>query len=255
MFILPSPVFSPPWPKVGKRIESAVRKAIYTYDMLSKTRIVVALSGGKDSLTMLMMLKAISGKGFPELDIHAITIEGKYSCGAEVGGKYLENICQKLSVPLQRLTSPYTPDVPECYSCSQVRRRMLFKAAQELGASVVAFGHHKNDDAQTVLMNLLHKAEFGGLAPVLEMVRFGITIIRPLIFVSEKDIRRFAKECGFMRITCRCPVISLRKKAEDTLRLIEEVFPLARHNLALASRSRDGYQKPKNNLFNSSTGH
>ncbi|WP_213357707.1 tRNA lysidine(34) synthetase [Chlamydiifrater phoenicopteri] len=248
MFVPPTLTFCPPWPKVGKRIESAVRKAIYTYNMLAKTKIVVALSGGKDSMTMLMMLKAISGRGFPELDIHAVTIEGKYSCGAEVGGKFLEGACQKLGVPLQRLISPYAPDEPECYSCSQVRRRMIFKAAKDLGASIVAFGHHKNDDAQTVLMNLLHKAEFGGLAPILEMVRFGVTIIRPLIFVSEKDIRKFAKECGFMRITCRCPVVSLRKKAEDALKMIEEVFPLARHNLALASRSRDGYQKPRDGL-------
>ncbi|AAP05264.1 tRNA 2-thiocytidine biosynthesis TtcA family protein [Chlamydia caviae] len=225
----------PPWIKAGKRIESLVRKALYTYSMLENhTKIVVALSGGKDSLSLLLMLKAISGRGFPELDLYAVNIGGKYSCGAEVSQQYLANICDKIQVPFTSIASPYDPEVPECYSCSQVRRRLLFQAAKELGATAVAFGHHRDDVVQTALMNLLHKAEFAGMLPVLDMVHFDITILRPLILTPESWIRKFAKESGFARVTCRCPVVSLRTKTESALKLLEDVFPQARHNIALA---------------------
>lgn len=225
----------PPWVKTGKRIESLIRKALYTYSMLENHRkIIVALSGGKDSLSLLLMLKAISGRGFPELDLHAVNISGKYSCGAEVNTHYLIKICDRLQIPFTSLVSPYAPETPECYSCSQARRRLLFQAAKEIGATAVAFGHHRDDLVQTTLMNLLHKAEFSGMLPVLDMVHFGITILRPLIFTPESLIKKFAKEHGFARVTCRCPVVSLRSKAEQSLKMLEDFFPLARHNIALA---------------------
>lgn len=225
----------PPWIKSGKHLESLVRKALYTYSMLEKhTKIVVALSGGKDSLSLLLMLKAISGRGFPKLDLYAVNVSGKYSCGAEVSQQYLANICNKIQVPFTSIASHYDPETLECYSCSQVRRRILFKAAKDLGASAVAFGHHRDDLVQTTLMNLLHKAEFAGMLPVLDMVHFDITILRPLILTPESLIRKFAKESGFARITCRCPVVSLRTKTESILKSIEDTFPQVRHNIALA---------------------
>ncbi len=226
---------TPPWTKSGKRIESLIRKALYTYQMLDKhTKIVVALSGGKDSLTLLLMLHAISGRGFPKLDLHAVHIGGRFSCGAGVSLSYLSSICDHLHIPFTSIPSPYDPETPECYSCSRVRRRLLFQAAKDVGATAVAFGHHRDDLVQTTLMNLLHKAEFAGMLPVVDMVNFGITILRPLVFTQESLIRKFAKESGFSRVTCRCPVISLRNKTEDALKLLEEIFPQARHNIALA---------------------
>lgn len=228
---------TPPWTKSGKRVESLIRKALYTYAMLEKhTHIAVALSGGKDSLSLLLMLKAISGRGFPELTLHAIHIGGKYSCGAAVSGNYLSSICDKIQVPLISIPSPYETENPECYTCSRIRRRLLFDAAKSVGATAVAFGHHRDDVIQTALMNLLHKAEFAGMLPVVDMVNFGITILRPLIFIPEDLIRKFAKESGFARITCRCPVISLRTKTEEALKTLETIFPQARHNIALAVR-------------------
>lgn len=224
-----------PWLKHGKRVESLVRKALYTYSMLQDHRkIAVALSGGKDSLTLLLMLKAISGRGFPEIDLHAINISGKYSCGSEVNTPYLASICNKLHIPFQSIPSPYEPDSPECYSCSRIRRRLLFDAAQKVGATAIAFGHHRDDLIQTALMNLLHKAEFSSMLPVLNMVYFNTTILRPLIFTPEFLIRKFAKESGFARVTCKCPVVSLRNKTEDALKMLEEIFPQARPNIALA---------------------
>ncbi|ANH79008.1 tRNA 2-thiocytidine biosynthesis TtcA family protein [Candidatus Chlamydia sanziniae] len=238
----------PPWIKAGKRIESLIRKALYTYKMLENhKKIVVALSGGKDSLTLLLMLKAISGRGFPNLDLYAIHVRGKYSCGAEVSQHYLRQICDKIHVPFTTVSSPYNPDTPECYPCSQVRRRLLFQGAKQLGATAIAFGHHRDDLVQTVLINLCHKAEFSGMLPVLDMIHFQVTLLRPLIFTPEFWIRKFAKEHGFARVTCRCPVISLRSKAEAQLKFLEGIFPLARHNIALAICEYGSSKSQKNN--------
>lgn len=231
------PIAQPPWKKLGKRIESALRKALYEYEMLEGvSKLAVALSGGKDSLTLLFMLKAISGRGFPDLDLYAIHVGGEFSCGAGVQEKFLHAICQELSIPLIMRTSTQKRETLNCYSCSRERRRLIFEAAKSVGAETVAFGHHRDDHAQTLLMNLLHKGEFVGNLPKIHMVDYKTTIIRPLILLSEEEIRRFAVEYGFARVTCQCPVgqQSMRKKVDRLLGEMEEIFPHARANVAQA---------------------
>lgn len=230
-------VTTPPWTALGRRIESMVRKAMYDFAMIEDDRpIAIALSGGKDSLALLMMMKAISGRGFPKFPLVAIHVDGEFSCGAGVSRKYLEQVCADLEVPLVVEQSTQKLETLECYSCSRERRRLLFDAAKRMGSRCVAFGHHRDDSVQTLLMNLLHKGEFAANLPKLEMVEYGVTILRPLIFVSEADIRTFAQQQGFMRITCQCPVgqNSLRRRTEDLIKVLEEEYPNARENLARA---------------------
>lgn len=232
------PIATPPWNGSGKNIERKVRKALYEYDMLADaSKISVALSGGKDSLTLLFMLKAISGRGFPDLEISAVHVAGDFSCGAGVNVNYLTAVCEALEVPFLIKESLQKRETLECYSCSRERRRLLFEGAKEFGSAIVAFGHHRDDNIQTLLMNLLHKAEFAGNMPKIVMQKYGITIIRPLYYVTEEQIKLFAKQHAFMRILCQCPVgqNSLRKKAEELIKEIEVTFPEARVNLAKAA--------------------
>lgn len=228
----------PPWTTLGKKLESTIRKALFDYKMVEGVdKIAIALSGGKDSLTLLCFLKAISGRGFLPFDLTAIHVEGEFSCGANVGAGYLETICDQLEVPLIKCQSTQKLETLECYRCSRERRSLIFDAAKRVGASTVAFGHHRDDNAQTVLMNLLHKAEFAGNLPKLLMKDYGVTIIRPLIYLSEEQIRTFAQQHGYMRVVCSCPVgqVSMRKKVKDLLQGMEELFPNACENLAQAS--------------------
>ena len=237
MNLLRPPIAQPPWTHLGKKLESAFRKALFDFKLLENTtKISVALSGGKDSLTLLFLLKAISSRGFPPLDIHAIHVGGEFSCGAGVNENYLKAVCQDLNVPFYSLISKQTKDDLECYSCSRERRKLIFDKAKQIGATTIAFGHHRDDSAQTLMMNLLHKAEFAANLPKVPMYDFGVTIIRPLIYIAEKDIREFAKLHGFARISCQCPVgqDSMRKKVDRLLDEIEQFFPNARANLAKA---------------------
>lgn len=231
------PLVQPPWKGLGKRLESTVRKALFDYHMIEGvSKLGIALSGGKDSLALLFMLKAISGKGFPPFEIHAIHVNGAFSCGAGVNIDYLKGICDQLGVSFTTRESHQKLDTLECYSCSRERRRLLFDAAKSMGIDTIAFGHHRDDNAQTLLMNLLHKGEFAGNLPKITMHDYGITIIRPLIYIAENDIRTFAEQYGFKRIMCRCPVgqNSMRRRVDNLLQEIENLFPEARANIASA---------------------
>ncbi|MES2344663.1 MAG: tRNA 2-thiocytidine biosynthesis TtcA family protein [Chlamydiota bacterium] len=231
------PIARPPWTGLGKRLESLCRKALYDFNLLEGvSKITVALSGGKDSLTLLFLLKAISGKGFPELEIHAVHVGGAFSCGAGISEKFLEDICKELGVNFITCTSTQKRETLACYSCSRERRRLIFEAAKSVGSTTIAFGHHRDDSVQTLLMNLLHKGEFAANLPKVPMHDYGITIIRPLILVSENEIREFARNHGFARILCQCPVgqNSMRKQVESLLKEMEALFPNARQNLSTA---------------------
>ncbi len=205
--------------------------------MIESDKVGVALSGGKDSLTLLMMLKAISGRGFPPFDLHAFHVSGEFSCGAGVDTNFLSSICHSLDIPLHIRNSTQKKETLACYRCSRERRSLIFSAAKEAGVHHVAFGHHRDDSAQTLLMNLLHKGEFAGNLPKLQMVDYDVTILRPLILVSEEEIKAFAKQQGFARIVCRCPVgqDSYRRKTDELLTQIETLYPNARANLAQAA--------------------
>lgn len=218
-----------------KRIESLCRKALFAYKMVEGAeKVAVALSGGKDSLTLLHMLKRVSGRGFPPFPLDAIHIAGDFTCGAGVSQSLIQEVCSQLEVPLHIVTTPH--QAKECYSCSRDRRRHLFSKAKEIGATTIAFGHHRDDSVQTLLMNLLHKGEFAANLPKVPMIHYGVTIIRPLILVTEADIITFAKQQGLFRMTCQCPIgqNSMRKKVKTLLQEIELLYPNASANLSLA---------------------
>ena len=232
------PIASPPWTGLGKKIESMCRKALYDFKLLEGTSsIAIALSGGKDSLALLFMLKAILGRGFPDLKIYAIHVSGEFSCGAGVDLSFLKGICKELDVEFIIKTSSQRLETLECYSCSRERRKLIFDAAKEVGCNTIAFGHHRDDSIQTLLMNLFHKGEFAANLAKVPMYDYGVTIIRPLIYVSEKQIKEMARMYGFERISCQCPVgqNSLRKQTELWISQLEQTYPNIRENLSLAS--------------------
>jgi len=228
----------PPWTKQGRKLESMCRKALYDFRLLENTeKLAIALSGGKDSLTLLFLLKAILGNGFDDIPLIAIHVEGEFSCGAGVHTNYLKGICEELDVEFVTCLSTQKKETLACYRCSRERRRLIFDTAKERGITTIAFGHHRDDSIQTLLLNLLHKAEFAANLAKVPMVDYGVTIIRPLLYVSEHAIKEFAKYYGFARILCQCPVgqNSMRKKTEALLQEMETIFPNARENLSQAS--------------------
>jgi tRNA(Ile)-lysidine synthase TilS/MesJ len=164
-------------------------------------------------------------------------VTGEFSCGASVQESFLRGICDKLEVPLTIRESKQTLETLACYRCSRERRKLIFEAAKEVGSPIVAFGPHEDDSIQTLLMNLLHKGEFAANLPKVPMHDYGVTIIRPLLYVPEKAIYEFAKLHGYARITCQCPVgqDSKRMEVKNLLKDLEAIFPNAQTNLAQAA--------------------
>ena len=226
-------------PGLEKKLESLVRKALYDFDICTSPPLAIALSGGKDSLTMLYLLKKISNRGFPNLDMHAIYVDGEFSCGPSIAKSHIEAFCKSLDVPLHTLKSTKTLANLECYSCSRERRSLIFNKAKELGCGEIAFGHHKDDVLETLLLNLLHKGEFSSQLPKVPMHDYGITIIRPLYYVLEREILTFAKNKGFFRLTCQCPVgaTSKRNNVKEIIETLSKDFPYTKTNLFHALRS------------------
>jgi tRNA 2-thiocytidine biosynthesis protein TtcA len=232
------PIAKPPWTALGKELESRVRKATFDFNFFEKEvkKVAIALSGGKDSLGLLFLLHAIKGRGVPPFELVAVHVGGEFSCGAGVGEDFLRSVCEELGVEFIVRASTQKLETLECYSCARERRSLIFAAAKEAGAHVVAFGHHRDDSAQTLLLNLFQKAEFAANLPKIYMHNYDVTIIRPLIYVTEEEMREFAKQYGFARISCQCPVgqRSKRKTVDTLLKEIETHFPHVRSNLALA---------------------
>ena len=231
------PIARPPWTKAGKRLESLCRKALFDFQLLEGVeRLAIALSGGKDSLSLLFLLKAILGRGFPALPLYAIYVTGKHSCGSSLTQPLLTQICEELAVPLIELSSSQKEKNLSCFTCSRERRRLIFHAAKKEGISAIAFGHHRDDNIQTLLLNLLHIGEFEGNLPKVPLKKYGVTIIRPLIYIAEKEIKTFAQFYGFARLTCQCPFgqTSKREETKIILKKIEESFPNAYENLSRA---------------------
>lgn len=222
--------------KVGRKLESCMRKAIYDFGLLDGvSHLSVALSGGKDSLTLLAMLARVNGKGCPPVKITGLHVGGAFSCGASIQRGWIEKMCASLKIELVVREETQAPT--ECYSCSRRRRTLLFAMAKEVGATHIAFGHHRDDNIETLLMNLLHKGEMGGMQPKVDMLNYGITIVRPLIYAEQSDIIAFAKQQGFYRITCQCPIgqHSMRRKTSELIDTLEHLFPNTRVNLSYAA--------------------
>ncbi|MEC8306263.1 MAG: tRNA 2-thiocytidine biosynthesis TtcA family protein, partial [Chlamydiota bacterium] len=200
--------------------------------------LALALSGGKDSLTLLFLLNAILKHHTPSLALVALHVGGAFSCGASVDQHFIQSVCDALEVPLRIQTTEGEPT--SCYPCSRRRRSLLFEAAKDWGASTIAFGHHRDDNSETLFLNLLHKGEFAGMLPSLQMHRYDITLIRPLIYASEEEITAFAQKEGFLRTTCRCPIgqKSKRREVKQAIQRLKNAFPNIENNLSHASLSQ-----------------
>lgn len=232
------PLALPPFSGLGRELESKCRKAVHEFGLIEEgdKKIGIALSGGKDSLTLLFLLNALSGRGFPPFEIIAFHVGGEFSCGAAISTGFVQKICNELKVKLVVMNSDIPLEKLSCYPCSRMRRSAIFQAAKNEGIEKIAFGHHQDDSIETLLMNLLQKGEFAGNLAKVPMIDYGITIIRPLILLGEEEIKLFSKQHGYARITCQCPVgqKSKRKDVKGLVTEMEKIFPHARKNLAHA---------------------
>lgn len=221
-----------------QQILSYMRKAIEDYNMIEEgDKIAVALSGGKDSISLLMGLKNLQRFYPKHFDLIAISINP----GFEFFNKaFLNDICKKVNVPLfiedtniKEIVFDERKEKNPCSLCANFRRGALNSVAIREGCNKIALGHNEDDVLETFLLNLLYTGSINTFSPVSYMDRSKMTLIRPLIYAPEKYIRKFVRKNNIEVMPKVCPMdgISKREDMKEMIKNLQIEIPHIRANL------------------------
>lgn len=220
--------------KLEKRLRRQVGQAIGDYAMIEQgDRVMVCLSGGKDSYTMLDILLQLRAAAPVDFTLEAVNLDQKQPhFPAQVLPDYAERLGVRLHVLEQDTYSVVKRVVPEgrtmCGLCSRLRRGALYRFAREQGFTKIALGHHRDDILETLLMNMFNGGRLAAMPPKLLSEDGECVVIRPLAYCEEKDIARFAVLRDYPIIPCRLcgsQENSQRRTVKALLREWERDFP------------------------------
>jgi tRNA 2-thiocytidine biosynthesis protein TtcA len=220
--------------KLHKRLCRQVGQAIGDFNMIEEgDKIMVCLSGGKDSYALLDILLTLRERAPIDFDIVAVNLDQKQpNFPAEVLPAYLEKLGVPYHIENQDTYSIVKRVVPEgkttCALCSRLRRGILYRVAGELGATKIALGHHRDDILETFFLNMFFGAKLKGMPPKLQSDDGQRIVIRPLAYVKEADLIRYAEVKQFPIIPCDlCGSQEnlQRKQIKGLMREWEKKFP------------------------------
>ena len=194
-----------------QQILSKMRKAIEEYNMIDDgDKIAVCLSGGKDSITMLYAFKALQRFYPKKFEIIAISIDPGFEF---FDTDLLQKICNEVNIPLfiensniKEIVFDVRKEKNPCSLCANLRRGIINSIAIEQGCNKIALGHNEDDVLETFLLNLFYTGSIGTFSPVSYMDRTKITLIRPLIYTSEKETKRFVRKNNLEVMSKVCPM-------------------------------------------------
>ncbi|MCR5687146.1 MAG: tRNA 2-thiocytidine(32) synthetase TtcA [Lachnospiraceae bacterium] len=215
-----------------QRLLSLTRKAVDEYSQIEEgDRIAVGISGGKDSLTLLYALSNLRRFYPNSYELRAITVDLGLP-GFDTEG--IRALCEKLEVPytvvetdIYRIIFNERRESNPCSLCAKMRKGSLNEAIKELGCNKVAYGHHKDDVVETLLLSLIFEGRFHTFSPVTYLDRTGITVIRPLLYVEEADVIGFANKMELPVAGKLCPADGHTKReyAKDLLNQLNRDNP------------------------------
>lgn len=221
-----------------QKILSSMRKAIEEFNMIEENdKIAVALSGGKDSTTLLMALKNLQRFYPKKFEIMAITVNPGFEF---FDSSFLKNLCDDLNIEFIEVESHIKEIVFDirneknpCSLCANLRRGILNSTAIEYGCNKIALGHTEDDVLETFFLNLLYTGTINTFAPKSYMDRSKMTLIRPFIYVSEKQTRSFVKKNNIEIMPKACPMdgVSKREDMKLLIRDFQKDIPNIRANI------------------------
>ncbi len=218
------------------RLKRLIGRAIHRYELLEEgDRVLVALSGGEDSLVLLRFLAEWRRKTPFRWELFAVHLDMGFETEADHREKLtrLEKYCQELEVPFRLESTNYgkmaleaqEKKVSPCFVCSWHRRKHLFRLAGKEGYNKIAFGHHKDDLIVTFFLNMCYHGELSTMLPKQEMFKGKIHLIRPLIFVDKKLISAFAERENMPVFKNPCPISSETRRVRMEKFLEEKLYP------------------------------
>lgn len=194
--------------KLQKRLRREVGNAIADFNMIEDgDRIMVCLSGGKDSYTLLDILMSLQKSAPINFHLIAVNLDQKQPGFPEhVLPEYLDSIGVDYKIVNEDTYSIVKEKVPEgkttCSLCSRLRRGILYRTAKELGCTKIALGHHRDDILETLFLNMFHGGKLKSMPPKLKSDNDEHIVIRPLAYAKEKDIAKYSAVKGFPIIPC-----------------------------------------------------
>lgn len=208
-----------------QKLLSKMRQAINDFNLIEDgDKIAVGLSGGKDSLTLLHLLNSYRKFSPQKFDLIAITLNP-----GKVDNSPLHKLCKDLDVPfyeiqtnIQEIVFDIKKENNPCSLCAKLRRGALNANARELGCNKVALGHHKDDALETLMLSISYEGRINCFSPKSYMDKENITLIRPMVYITEQSIKNVVKKYDFPVIQNPCPV-DKKTKREDMKNLIYEL--------------------------------
>ncbi len=216
------------------RLEHLVGKAIADFNMIEEgDTVMVCLSGGKDSYTLLDILLSLRKRAPVDFRIVAMNLDQKQpGFPADVLPNYLKGVGVDFHIENQDTYSIVKEKIPEgkttCSLCSRLRRGIIYRVAQELGANKIALGHHRDDMIETLFLNMFFGGKLKAMPPKLVTDKGDHIVIRPLAYCAEKDIARYARGMEFPIIPCNLcgsQENMQRKTIKEMLHAWEQQYP------------------------------
>ncbi|MFL1683174.1 MULTISPECIES: tRNA 2-thiocytidine biosynthesis TtcA family protein [Bacteroidales] len=223
--------------KLLKKLDQKMKKAIFDYHLVEEgDRILIALSGGKDSLALTELLGRkvkIYQPRFSLLSAHISMSNIPYQSNIE----YLQQFAKQYNIPFIHRRTSFNPETDTrkspCFLCSWYRRKALFDIAKEYNCNKIALGHHQDDILQTLLMNMTHQGAFGTMPPLLKMSKFEMTLIRPMCLITEKELKILSEISGYLKQKKNCPYenSSSRIQMKTVIEILEKMNSQVRSNM------------------------
>jgi len=224
---------------------SKIIRAVVEFDMIQDgDKILIGLSGGKDSLFLTYALAALQSRLARNFSLVALTINPQFTENFRENFSALKNFCEDLNIPLQmhdvdinaaiRSAGSKTP----CFTCAYFRRGAINRVAQEIGANKIAYAHHLDDAVETFFMSLLSSGQLTTFLPKTFLSRTKLTVIRPLVYLRESEITDFVAEKNFSVIKSPCPFDgnTNRQTVKNLIVEIGKIYPDLFERLAAAMR-------------------
>ena len=201
-----------------QKMTGLLRRCVDDYDMIKEgDKIAVGVSGGKDSLVLLVLMAALKKYFNKPFELEAVTID----MGLGMDYTPIEELCREWNVPYTVVKTQIAPIIFEhrreknpCSMCSKMRRGALNQAILDKGFNKLALGHHYDDAVETFMMNLLFEGRIGCFQPVTDLDRTGIIQIRPMLYIHERTIDSFVTRQNLPVLHNRCPVDKHTKREE-----------------------------------------
>lgn len=236
-----------------QQLLSYTRKALDDYQMIQEgDRIAIGVSGGKDSLTLLYTLSGLRRFYPKKFELEAITVNMGFK---EADFSAVADLCQKLEInytvvetEIADIIFKHRKESNPCSLCAKMRKGAFNTKAKELGCNKEAYAHHYDDVIETMMMSLIYEGRFHCFSPVTYLERSDITLIRPLIYVDERDIKGFRNAYQLPVVTNPCPVDGYTKRefAKQLIKSLGSESPGLRERLFHAIQTSDiqGWKLP-----------